>query len=238
MIDESQARQMIGRALRSRDGSRIGRIGQVYLDDVTGEPQWLTVKTGLFGTNESFVPLAGASLSGPDVLVPYTQNQIRNAPNIEHSGHLDAAEEEELYDHYQLAYDTRDTGYDSSTPRPDEAMTRSEERLNVSTERVETGRARLRKWVETEYVQVEVPIRREKAVLVTEEITGDDRTGTQISEGEDEIILSEERPVVSTETVPRERVRLEKHVEESIVQAHGEVRKERIDVDGDVDDRR
>ncbi|WP_426560216.1 hypothetical protein ACPPVT_11155 [Angustibacter sp. McL0619] len=24
----------------------------VYLDDTTGDPSWITVKTGLFGTNE------------------------------------------------------------------------------------------------------------------------------------------------------------------------------------------
>jgi hypothetical protein len=31
------------------DGSKIGSIGQLYADDDTGEPTWVTVKTGLFG---------------------------------------------------------------------------------------------------------------------------------------------------------------------------------------------
>jgi len=38
-------------------GEKIGSIGQIYLDDSTNEPQWVTVKTGLFGSSESFVPL-------------------------------------------------------------------------------------------------------------------------------------------------------------------------------------
>lgn len=28
-----------------------------YLDDATGQPTWVTVSTGLFGTRESFAPL-------------------------------------------------------------------------------------------------------------------------------------------------------------------------------------
>lgn len=43
----------------SSAGDKIGGIGQVYLDDATGEPSWVTTKTGLFGTSESFVPLQG-----------------------------------------------------------------------------------------------------------------------------------------------------------------------------------
>ena len=42
------------------DGEKIGSIGQLYADDDTGEPTWVTVKTGLFGTSQSFVPVEGA----------------------------------------------------------------------------------------------------------------------------------------------------------------------------------
>ena len=42
----------------SADGDKIGSVGQVYADDADGQPTWVTVKTGLFGTSESFVPLA------------------------------------------------------------------------------------------------------------------------------------------------------------------------------------
>ena len=39
-----------------RDGDKIGGVGEVYLDDTTGEPAWVTVNTGLFGLKETFVP--------------------------------------------------------------------------------------------------------------------------------------------------------------------------------------
>ena len=91
-------------------------------------------------------------------------------------------------------------------------MTRSEERLRVGTEQVETGRARLRKYVVTEQQSVDVPISREEVRVEREPITdanrGEALSGTEITEDEHEIVLHEERPVVTTETVPVERVRL------------------------------
>ncbi|MFP5366935.1 MAG: PRC-barrel domain-containing protein, partial [Actinomycetes bacterium] len=46
------------------DGEKIGSIGQLYADDDTGEPTWVTVKTGLFGTSQSFVLVEGAHTQG------------------------------------------------------------------------------------------------------------------------------------------------------------------------------
>jgi uncharacterized protein (TIGR02271 family) len=93
-------------------------------------------------------------------------------------------------------------------------MTRSEEELEVSKRRTETGRVRLRKWVETEYVQMTVPIRREKARLTTEPITDRNRgevlAGSDLREAEHEVILSEEEAELRKRVVPEERVRLEK----------------------------
>lgn len=115
----------------------------------------------------------------------------------------------------------------------DDAMTRSEERLIVDTERQQVGTARLRKYVETEDVQVTVPVRREEVRLQREPITEENRPaaedGPEISEAEYRVTLHEERPVVSTETVPVERVRLDKQVHTEERTVSGQVRKERIE---------
>ena len=84
------------------DGEKIGSVGQVYLDDQTGEPSWVTAKTGLFGTSESFVPLQGADVSGNDVRVPYTKQHVKDAPRIESDGNLSPEEEDRLYSHYEI----------------------------------------------------------------------------------------------------------------------------------------
>ncbi|MBT2597111.1 PRC and DUF2382 domain-containing protein [Arthrobacter sp. ISL-72] len=186
----------------SQDGDKIGSIGQVYIDDETGEPNWVTVKTGLFGTSESFVPLTAARTEGNDVVVPYTKEQVKDAPRVEVDGHLEPGEEDRLYQHYELGggrsytdavegrdddyatgrgtgFDDRDAagtvGRDTSGPTTDDAMTRSEERVNVGTERQATGRARLRKYVVTENVTQTVPVSREEVRIDREPITDANR---------------------------------------------------------------
>jgi PRC-barrel domain protein len=86
--------------VRSSTGERIGEIKQVYLDNESGEPNWVTVKTGLFGMQESFVPLAQAEASGADVTVPYDKEIVKNAPRLEAGGTLTPEEERRLYTYY------------------------------------------------------------------------------------------------------------------------------------------
>ena len=35
------------------DGREIGGVGEIYLDDETGAPEWVTVATGLFGSSSA-----------------------------------------------------------------------------------------------------------------------------------------------------------------------------------------
>jgi uncharacterized protein (TIGR02271 family) len=250
------------------DGTRIGGIGQVYLDDQTSNPEWVTAKTGLFGTAESFVPLAQANLSGNDIVVPFDKDKVKDAPRVSDSdGHLSRDQEAELYRYYGLDYgdagvdsgrssgdgqglgqgqgqgqgDGRgaaDTvGHDTSGPTTDSAMTRSEEELHVGTQDQESGRVRLRKYVETEHVTETVPVRKERAVLEREPIDeanlDEATTGPAISEEEHEVVLHEEEPVVEKRVVPQERVRLDKDVHTDEETVSEEVRKERIEADGE-----
>lgn len=126
-------------------------------------------------------------------------------------------------------------GRDVSGPTTDEAMTRSEEQLRAGTETVETGRARLRKYVVTEQQTVTVPTSREEVVVEREPITeanrGQAQDGPAISEEEHEVTLHAERPVISKEAEPVERVRMGTETvrdEESVTE---DVRKEQIEVD-------
>ena len=96
----------------SADGDKIGSIGQIYADDDNGQPTWVTARTGLFGTSESFVPLEGARLEGSDIVVPYTKDQVKDAPRVDTDGHLEPSEEDRLYEHYQPNATYRDTAAD------------------------------------------------------------------------------------------------------------------------------
>jgi uncharacterized protein (TIGR02271 family) len=254
MNEQLDPGQLVGSQLVDSGQQRIGKVGQVFLDDETSTPQWVTVHTGLFGARESFVPLTGAHVVGQgDLQVPYSKDQVKDAPSMDaDGGHLSEAEEAALYRYYGLGQaeafagsgevqetwaQADDQGHDTSGPTTDDAMTRSEERLRAATERVEAGRARLRKYVVTEQRQVTVPVTHEEVRIDREPITDAnvDRAlaGPDLSEEEHEIVLNEERPVVTTEAVPVERVRLAKHSVQSEETVSADVRKEQIEIDTD-----
>jgi stress response protein YsnF len=134
----------------------------------------------------------------------------------------------------------------TAAPATDGAMTRSEEQLRVGTERIATTRARLVKYVVTEEVQITVPIRREE--IRVEEVplgvadvhpgesllTADQAPSYSAAPGlPDEIILHTERPVVTVEVVPTERVRLRTELVEGQETVSGQVQREQIVVDQD-----
>jgi uncharacterized protein (TIGR02271 family) len=264
------------RGLKAVDanGDKVGTIDEIYLDRQSGEPEWVTVNTGLFGMKTSFVPISDAAAGDDEVRLSYTKDQIKDAPSVDADGALSTEEEQQLYRHYGredygrwdgttdrteglgLADDAdrrdrfdrdRDgdrgdaagtVGHDTSGPTTDDAMTRSEEELRVGTERREAGRARLRKYVVTEEVSRTVPVQREEIRVEREPITdanaGQALDGPAISEEEHEVVLHEETPVVEKRAVPKERVRLEKDTRTDEETVSDEVRKERIEGEGDL----
>jgi len=116
----------------------------------------------------------------------------------------------------------------------DNAMTRSEEQMLVGKERVDTGGATLKKTLTTEHVETSVPLVKEKVMLQREPITEANRSaamsGPDLKEAEHVVTTSAERPVVQTETVPKERVHLGKVAEVSNQTVGGDIRKEQVSV--------
>jgi uncharacterized protein (TIGR02271 family) len=247
---ESAVAEWRGRNAVDRDGDKIGSIEEIYMDDDTGKPEWLAVKTGLFGSKVSFVPIAEARDADGDVRLPYDKQQVKDAPNADADGELSQDEEASLYRHYGLEYSEarsdsglprgkgrEPVGRDTSGPTTDDAMTRSEEELRVGKAQRERGRARLRKYVVTEQVQKTVPVQREEVRVEREPITdanvGKARSGPDISEEEHEVTLHEEEVVTEKRAVPKERVRLDKETVTEDRTVSEEVRKEQIEADGD-----
>ncbi|REE99704.1 DUF2382 domain-containing protein [Thermomonospora umbrina] len=296
MITEKQIPNVLDHPLYDVNGSKVGDVKNIFLDDATGLPEWLCVKTGLFGNRETFVPTGNAELISDHVEVTFDKEVIKQAPHVDvdPQGHLSAEEEEQLYNYYGIEWDPGrrhgtaqsgqgrsgradaaassqqtgtqgraaaapqatvtgrqartdtaggrerrpDAGGRAEGARPtDDAMTRSEERLRVGKETRESGRARLHKYVVTEQQQTTVPVSHEEVRLEREPITDQNRdaatSGPSISEADHEIVLHEERAVVSKETVPIERVRATKETVTEQQTVSDEVRKERIELEGD-----
>jgi uncharacterized protein (TIGR02271 family) len=262
-----------GLTMVDRDGDKIGTIEEIYLDQETDQPEWALVRTGLFGSRSSFVPIADAGLGEGGVRVPYEKSLVKDAPNIDADQQLSPDEEATLYRHYGREYrewNTADTGttgttgytgtdtgtagwtgtetgtatgvptgHDTSGPSTDDAMTLSEEEMRVGTREYEAGRVRLRKYIVTENVSQTVPVQRQEARIEREPITEANvdkaLAGPELSEDEHEVVLKAEEPVVEKDVHPVERVRLETDTFTEQREITDEVRKERVEVEGDAD---
>ena len=105
----------------SASGEKIGSVGQIYLDDQTGEPSFVTANTGLFGMSQSFVPLRGARVENGNVIVDFDKTTVKDAPRIDDDGSLSPSEEDQLYAYYGMSTanaDNADYGTADQTPEP------------------------------------------------------------------------------------------------------------------------
>ncbi|MGR6966538.1 DUF2382 domain-containing protein [Geodermatophilus sp. URMC 61] len=117
MIGTEAISRVIGKDVYDQSGDKIGSASEVYLDDESGQPEWVTVRTGLFGTKETFVPLRNADLTDDGVRVPVSKAQVKDAPRIDTDGHLSPQEEQELYRYYGLG-SGQGTTTDTTTTGP------------------------------------------------------------------------------------------------------------------------
>jgi hypothetical protein len=190
-LDIDTALEWRGRPVVDRAGERIGTLADIYLDE-TERPHWGSIKTGLFGLRETLVPLTDARPENEVLRLPYDGDHVKNAPNLDPDVQLSDEEEEELFRHYRLGPSSEDASTETGAvaapeaaegsdepeagdERADDAMTRSEEEVRIRKQRRERGRARLRKYVVTDYVEKKVPVQREEVRLEYEPADEADR---------------------------------------------------------------
>jgi len=102
MIDTTNLPSLIGADVLDAEGDKIGTVGQIYVNSETNEPLWASVRTGLFGLAESFVPLQGADSDADTVRVTFQKDFVKDAPRIDADGALSEDEEATLYSYYSL----------------------------------------------------------------------------------------------------------------------------------------
>jgi sporulation protein YlmC with PRC-barrel domain len=94
-----------GKMLVDRNGEKIGKLQDVYVDVETDEPQFGTVKEGFISRHLTFVPLGGIQVGPGNLRVPVSRDQVRSAPDIEmHGDELSQTDESTLYHHFELNY--------------------------------------------------------------------------------------------------------------------------------------
>ena len=226
MLTMDRLAQLRGAPVYDSAGDKIGKVEENFYDWETKEPEGLGLGTGAFGNKRVLVPVRGASVESDGVSVPYEKDHVKGAPDID-SDEISPETEQQLYAYYSGG----DADADAPTGR-ERSVTRHEEELRVGKQAVEAGRARLRKWVETEPVQMDVELKHETARVTREEID-EPVSGAELGEQEIEVPLRGERPVVQKQTVAKERIGLEKDVQTERQPVADELRKERVEVEGD-----
>jgi hypothetical protein len=157
MVQVEEVRGWIGRTVLDPSGHKVGTVSQVFVDDATNSPEWATVNTGFFGRQTSFVPLEGIRREGDVLQIPWEQEQVKAAPQVDDDGdgHLTPEEEVQLYRHYskeqRLATDADETSREE-TPDDNGRTDRGRDQDEASPRSPATGQARLRKYVVTEEV--------------------------------------------------------------------------------------
>jgi len=221
--------EMRGAPVFDTAGEQIGKVEEIFYDHETRVPEWVGVGTGFFGTKRVLVPVQGAQATDDGLVVAYAKDHVKDGPDID-SDEISHEEEAELAAFYGL------DGGRTANNVEDQALTRSEEELEVGKRNVEAGHVRLRKWVETEPVALDVELRREVA-RVTREPINEPVGDHDFSEDAIDVPLREEQATVNKRTVAKERIGVEKGVQTERQTVEDEVRKERVEVDGDVEGR-
>lgn len=246
MPDAATWEQWEGRTIVGKDGQRVGRISQVYLDHETGAPTWGSVHTGLFGAGLAFVPLQGGRWQGEAYAVPFPAQLCKTAPHFNEGQELTHADQRRLFEHYGAARRNaaeQGAAPDETTVSADVAarddgntsMVRSEERTRVDVLRSPSESVRLRKTVVSEPVSLTVAVRREELRLEREPVTAaalpPGQARAELREEMRELILMQEEPALEKTVVPVERIRFGKRIRTELRQVRGERRGEHIDVE-------
>jgi hypothetical protein len=103
---DGEVRRLQGATVYDCFEERVGTVGQVW-SDASGRPAWVSVNTGLFGMNETLMPLVGAHFAGDQLRSSFKKETITSAPNVDVNidRPLDDDSMRRLYAHYSLTGD-------------------------------------------------------------------------------------------------------------------------------------
>lgn len=211
MADQKFIQAVLESTAFDKNGDKVGKVGQLFVDSNSGEPTFVAVNTGLFGRNSSLVPLAGAKLNNEELHVAHTKDEISDAPNISDTDEgLEPEEEERLYKHYGLT--TQDSAQTQTSDRGNAAQAGTG--AAAGTAAGTTGRRE-------ETAKTSAETKKTSADTGKKPVTSDDGS----------VIRSEEQLNVNKEKVASGRARLRKYVVEDTETVEVPVSREEVKVE-------
>jgi sporulation protein YlmC with PRC-barrel domain len=216
------------------EGVKLGKVDNIYIDDDTNQPEWIAVKSGLFGTHVSLVPISKAQFDGAVLSVPFDKEQLKSAPHHHPNTDLTPLAEKYLYNHYGMPYGPHSgslaTDSEHSKPEDHAGQPGAQARGTSGP----TGIGRLRKYWGSRNATKTLPVSGEKVRLErelgTEANRDDAMSGWVLVAEEHEFTLLGDMAVVVKETVVLERELL------GIVSVSGEETVSDADGQGQIDE--
>src|SRR3954447_917562 len=226
-LDIETALDWRGRTVVDRDGDKIGKFDELYLDE-DDRPAWGAVTTGLFGMRQTFVPLSEAQADGDVLRVPFGKEMVKDAPNVDPETQLSPDEEDLLYRHYGLGGGGTGGGGRADAPVCGETARRDHAGVG------DDGGAREEAVAGNEAVARDESVAREDAAPRDHAAPAAGGDGDRDGEGEGEgaeMIRSEEEVEVGTRRRVAGKARLKKYVVTEHVQKVVPVQREEVRVE-------
>ena len=96
--------QLEGMEVRDAAGEKVGKVDDSYTDSGGAYVRYLAVATGWFGTKRHMIPVDDVRVESDGdrtyLAVPYTKDQLRDAPTHDRDEDFTHAHEEATYGHY------------------------------------------------------------------------------------------------------------------------------------------
>jgi hypothetical protein len=103
MLNETDLLELLGHDVLDHDGKSIGQIECFFNDKETGTPEWIGVFTGMFRPHHYLVPVERAVRESGVIRVPWTNEQVRAAPEFSDPEQpITETVERDAYQHYGL----------------------------------------------------------------------------------------------------------------------------------------
>ncbi|MBE9009155.1 DUF2382 domain-containing protein [Pseudanabaenaceae cyanobacterium LEGE 13415] len=230
---------------------KIGSVDDVLVDD-NGTFRYLVINTGLWILGKKvLMPIAQGQINYADRRVyanSLTKAQVEQLPEYNPDHLVDYDHEEQVRGVYrpaatgvaapEMAYDRTSYGYDRDPDLyafdKDQNLRLYQERLIASKTRMKAGEVTIGKHIETETARVSVPIEKERIVIERTPVTG----GMPVTPGEVDfhegevarVEVYEEVPDIHKEAFVREEVRVKKVVDQNVVTAEDQIRREELDL--------
>jgi sporulation protein YlmC with PRC-barrel domain len=92
-----------GKDIVATDGEKIGSVRDIFYDDKSGQPEWVSVGTGFLGMKERLVPADSLEPAGEHLKVPFTKDKVQNEPDFDlENGVLKTQDETRLYSYFSI----------------------------------------------------------------------------------------------------------------------------------------